>query len=52
MGSQSSPLGQASSDTEKEVPGTKDVPGADMNDEGQMPMPKRRKRNNGKRDDS
>jgi hypothetical protein len=40
-----------SSDTDKEVPGAKDEPGANMNDEGQMPMPKRKKRNNNKRDD-
>lgn len=40
-----------SEDTDREVPGSKDVPGSDMNDEGEMPMPKRRgKRNNNKRE--
>lgn len=38
-------------DTEKQVAGTEDVPGSDMNDEGKMPMPKRPKRNNNKRED-
>ena len=51
MASQS-PVGQASSDTESEVPGTKDEPDADMNDEGQMPMPKRKGKRNGNKRDS
>lgn len=40
-----------SPNTEKEVPGTEEVPGTDW-EPGEMPMPKRKKRNTGKRDDS
>ena len=39
------------SDTAKDTPGSEEVQDTGMDYKGDMPMPKRRKRNNGKRDD-
>lgn len=41
-----------SGDTDRMVPGTEQMQGTGMDYTEQMPMPKRKKRNNGKRDGS